>query len=218
MSKTIRTDAPFAAVSNAVLFDGSLSLEAKGLFAFLRAKPDRWDFSCERVADELGVSRPSVTKYVRELEAAGLLTREGADWTVAYDRKEFLQSPAKIFPRQKSFRLIKKDIYISPDKEILTHSEAAPRAAFDFAETMKRWEDGDDETFQLLAYFFARRKLSFDTRQKLDDAVSRHIKAARKVARYSGAEVRKAMDECDRNERSRGIRWTLETVFKELTK
>lgn len=68
---------------------------------------------------------------------------------------------------------------------------------------------------QLIGYYFKRRKISYDTHGEVQEAISRHSKAAVRVAKFGKAKVFEAMDRCDR---MNGIRWTLETVYKELTK
>lgn len=71
---------------------------------------------------------------------------------------------------------------------------------------------------QLMGYFFQRRGLKFDTKFEVEEAISRHSKYAVKVAKFGKDKVFKAMDECDKMDREKGIKWTLETVWKQLTK
>ena len=65
----------FAQVPNIVLWDSNLSLQAKGLWAYIKSKPPNWDFSCARIAQETKEGRKSILKAMKQLEEAGYLHR-----------------------------------------------------------------------------------------------------------------------------------------------
>lgn len=71
---------------------------------------------------------------------------------------------------------------------------------------------------QLIGYFFRRRNLSFSSKNEAEVAIRRHLRAAKDVSVFGKAKVFKAMDECDYLEKQKGIRWTLDTCLKFLTK
>ena len=52
-----------------------LVLRAKGLFAYIQGKPDKWNFSAERIALECKEGLQSVRSALRELETFGYLQR-----------------------------------------------------------------------------------------------------------------------------------------------
>lgn len=66
----------FAQVKNEVLFDPDISFKAKGLFAYIYAKPDGWQFSSERIAKETKECTRSIKGILKELESAEYLVRE----------------------------------------------------------------------------------------------------------------------------------------------
>lgn len=68
-------EVPFAQVANCVLQDKSISLKAKGLFAYLYSKPNTWDFAIERIVKECKESERAVRSAIWELEEIGYLTR-----------------------------------------------------------------------------------------------------------------------------------------------
>lgn len=68
-------DTRYGIASNDVLTDDRLSFKAKGIFAYLQSKPDDWDFSSERIADDAADERDSVRSGLQELEYFGYLTR-----------------------------------------------------------------------------------------------------------------------------------------------
>ena len=65
----------FTQVSNNVLKNPLMSLKAKGLFSYLYSKPDGWDFSARRIADELKESEKTVRAILKELESYEYLVR-----------------------------------------------------------------------------------------------------------------------------------------------
>ena len=74
MSKLFIKDR-FATTPNALLYNSNISLRAKGLFAYIQGKPDKWNFSAERIALECKEGLQSVRSSLRELETFGYLQR-----------------------------------------------------------------------------------------------------------------------------------------------
>lgn len=92
---------------------------------------------------------------------------------------------------------------------------------FNASETRQVWYDGDKEDFQLLAWFFDQKGLwkKFDSREKVEHAVTRHIRATRRIIRagWSQEECATALKALKKNEKMQ-VEWTLETLEKYLTK
>lgn len=74
--KTKKISVPFTQVANSVLQDNNLSLKAKGLFAYIYSKPDGWDFSYVRMAEEHKESKNTILSVIQELEKQGYLKRK----------------------------------------------------------------------------------------------------------------------------------------------
>lgn len=98
---------------------------------------------------------------------------------------------------------------------------AIPAPPFNAMETRQRWFDGELEDFQLLAWFFDEKQLwkKFDTRAKVEHAVPRHIRAARRIIRggWSQKECATALTQIKKNDKLIS-EWQLETLEKYLTK
>lgn len=75
MAKFLKFKTQFAQVPNALLQDGRLSFKARGLWAYLQSLPEDWDFAVERIAEDGQDGKDSVRAGLRELEAAGYLSR-----------------------------------------------------------------------------------------------------------------------------------------------
>jgi len=74
MNKLKQKDTGFTMVANKPLCDKGLSLSAKGLYAYLRSKPNNWQFSSERL--ECKECPDTIRVYLKELEDFGLLIRK----------------------------------------------------------------------------------------------------------------------------------------------
>ncbi len=66
----------YTCVSNQVLSDERLSLEAKGFMAVVLSLPDEWEFSVRGMASLCGVSRHVVYRLLAELQKYGYLKAE----------------------------------------------------------------------------------------------------------------------------------------------
>jgi hypothetical protein len=76
MSNTRKNEVPFVQISNHILYMEGLSFKAKGLFAYIQAKPDVWSFNYKRIAYETGTGEKAILSGLKELEEHALLYRE----------------------------------------------------------------------------------------------------------------------------------------------
>jgi len=75
MSNIKKLKHPYGYVANSIINDKTLSYNAKGIYLYILSKPDEWDFSHKRIAQDSITSEYSVRKAIKELEDANLLTR-----------------------------------------------------------------------------------------------------------------------------------------------
>ena len=66
----------YSMVSNELARDPDITLQAKGLYLYLRSHREGWAMSTERIGEALGVHRNTIAKYVQELDDAGYLKKE----------------------------------------------------------------------------------------------------------------------------------------------
>ena len=84
--------ADFVSIQNDAVRDDRLSLAARGLLVYMLSMSDGWGFSVSGLAQALKISRPTVIKYIKELQAAGYVSIKkerntrgqlaGQSWTV----------------------------------------------------------------------------------------------------------------------------------------
>ena len=65
----------FGVTPNCLLNNKDISMQAKGLFAFIQSKPDDWDFSAEKISIQTKESARSLAAPLKELEKYGYLKR-----------------------------------------------------------------------------------------------------------------------------------------------
>lgn len=68
--------ADFVSIQNDAVRDERLSLAARGLLVFMLSMSDSWAFSVSGLAQALKISRPTVIRYIKELQAAGYVSIE----------------------------------------------------------------------------------------------------------------------------------------------
>ena len=61
---------------NSLLYNPNISFKAKGLWTYLQSKPDGWDFSAERIANEAQDGVTAIYSALHELEENGYLIRK----------------------------------------------------------------------------------------------------------------------------------------------
>lgn len=87
----------YAGIGNDVLQTDRISLKAKGLLGYLVSKPEGWQFSSVRIANEIKESKKTIQSVLRELELDGLLLREklanGRVLYHVYSSYELLKEP-----------------------------------------------------------------------------------------------------------------------------
>jgi len=65
----------FTQIPNSVLNDKTLSYKAKGLFAFMVSKPDKWEFSLNGLVSQSKETRQSILNIMNELIESGYMTK-----------------------------------------------------------------------------------------------------------------------------------------------
>lgn len=65
---------PFTQVPNGLLYDSAISFKAKGIWAYMSAKPEGWNFSANRIAEETKEERKAILAGLKELSEAGYIT------------------------------------------------------------------------------------------------------------------------------------------------
>lgn len=68
----------YTVLPNGILRDTGLSLKTKGLFAIILSLPEGWDYSVAGLATVVGCGRDAIRSALKEMEAAGYLTRQRA--------------------------------------------------------------------------------------------------------------------------------------------
>ena len=68
-------DTGFTQIANCVLNDPRLSPKAKGVYCYLMAKPENWEFFTANMEKELGLSFRQIRSILQEIEQYGLIKR-----------------------------------------------------------------------------------------------------------------------------------------------
>lgn len=89
MAKLRNNLTAYGRTPNELLNDKTISLKAKGLFAFMESKPDDWSFSVTKIGRLVKESRDAVAAGLIELESSGYLTRSRYQDSSGYWQVEY---------------------------------------------------------------------------------------------------------------------------------
>lgn len=184
MTETIKKfNIGFTQVCNEVLTDKSLSLKAKGLYAYLFSKPDGWEFHIDIMKDELQESKAIIRKTIKELIDAGYILREqknecGKFGGIIY---EFISVYQKDRVREnRNTVLPHADNKDSNNTECLNNNIYLNNTDFKEKETYKEKENLDDSFAEFwLAYLPVKCDGRFVDKGSKKMAHERYIKAVR---------------------------------------
>ena len=98
----IRTEkkSGFTIISNKLIRDKNISEAAKMMEITMLSKPDNWVFSVAALAAEIGYSRDKVSRLLKELEAAGYVTRRRIRENGRFGKMEYIvhDEPVQVQP------------------------------------------------------------------------------------------------------------------------
>jgi len=75
MSVLFKPKQNFTIIQNKLLYANNISMKAKLMYIYLISKPERWNFSHERIAKEMMEGKEAVNRVLQELEDMKLLRR-----------------------------------------------------------------------------------------------------------------------------------------------
>ncbi|HOQ09684.1 MAG: hypothetical protein WBJ34_05120 [Syntrophomonadaceae bacterium] len=74
-AKIKHVGARFTIVPNAIIDDSGISFRAKGIYAYLRSKPDDWEFRVPNIVRAGKEGRDAIQTAIKELEDTGYIER-----------------------------------------------------------------------------------------------------------------------------------------------
>lgn len=222
--KIANIDVPYAQIPNKVLFDSRLSWKAKGIWAYIQAKPNDWDFSSERMAGDSNDGIKATRSGIDELITSGyLVAKRLKSGRMAYSLTEKATMPkshnAETAQREKGTDNKERSI---TKKDIKQIAPAKPDAPFSFEEELKKMEDSETRHINIIALYMDYRrktlKVNIQNTEQLSLFIKRHARSASQLAKakYTDEQLVEAFDITKR--KCADIDWTLETIVKHLTK
>jgi len=220
---------PFTQVANDVLNDRNLTPGAKGLYAYLYSKPEGWNFSSKRISDDMNCGRKGILTLLSELREHGYLAVNRLpsgrmEYITMYPPEpERLKGDVGIEPQSpkgsEPFRHSAQTGTVS-NKEVLvikntnTCDAIAPRV-FSLEEELKKMQDNPRRDIKVIAWFIKEKRIPLKNSSQLSATIKRHIRAAKLLDPFDKQQIVAASENADRKI---GNAWTLETLYKLLTK
>lgn len=165
------------------------------------------------LAKQTGISESTVEDILRFLEKEGQIRQQKTNkyrLITILNWKEYQSNPTT--SRQQSNNKPTQTRMIKKDKEDIA---AEPQVPFSWNDYIKRMEDHKSRHIQVIAFYFKKKGIHFDTQPKAASAIRRHLRAAKEVANFSDEEIVKAYKIADKEYPER---YTIETLLKILTR
>ncbi len=157
-----------------------------------------------------GKTHPVKTYKIKDIWKINILEYEEIGAKSAVSLKDRGQIGSKIGARLAvEEESVKEEIHTAKDSE-----ELLP--GWDFKEYLKGMEQNKQRPLQLIAKYFKKRGVAFETKKQAEVAIRRHLRAANQLKEFSNKQIKWAVDSVE--EKYPNIAWTLETLVKELTK
>lgn len=211
----LRSD--FAQVPNSPLFDKKLSWKAKGIFAYIQAKPNDYDFDSNRMSTEAKDGVDGTRSAIKELLDCGYLKRRRLPSGKMEYVLQLPTEPQREIPsegkthRGKSPRLINTDSKQIQSNTNNTGEHSPPFVWNEYLDVMKK---DKQRHIQIIGVFFKVKKTMFTSKEQVETAIARHAKAARQLISFEDEKLIETMQRLNYE----WPKFTLETVMKELTK
>lgn len=153
----------FGTAPHQILYSADISLKAKGLYTYMQAKPDGWNFSSERMANELKEGEDAIQSALKELEDTGWLLRRKQrnavgqwEWehvVMVCPENPVLENPVLDNPVIKKERVTKKEEIVSDETFSSEDEETQLVECDDWGEELPQKRKKDPRTDACINHF-----------------------------------------------------------------
>jgi len=218
----------YATIPNNLLNNQSISLKAKGLFAFIQSKPDNWDFSKERIAKQLKEGLTSIKSAIKELKENGYLetipSRNkkgefiGYDYLINDNPKVGNTDGTKTAPSDNHTAFSKKEYskkeYSNKDNIAKTSFAVNIIKEFSLKDKLELMVKDKNKHINIIAYYWFYKGIKFENEIQYKAGITRDLRPASRLKGYYLSRIKETMFWLNGTE----IDWTLETVHKYIDK
>jgi len=102
------------------------------------------------------------------------------------------------------------------DKKLTTGKKPEASTPFSMTTELKKLDNNPRRDLQIIAFYFAERRISFENQGQFNTALRRHLRPAKELKPFTDKQLNYAVREA--KSKHSDIEWTLETLIKILTK
>jgi hypothetical protein len=218
MNKLKQKDTGFTMVANKPLCDKGLSLSAKGLYAYLRSKPEGWQFSADRIALDCLECVRTIKAILQELEDIGLLTRQRkssgrVDYIIEH-KPQCKKATVQNLHGEESAPISNTEL--NSNTELYNNTNTADKSAvYDFKSKLSEMLSSTNKRMPVIAKYWHYKGLEYDTGDKYRVALKRELRPASDLIAWPIEKIEKVMFWLNGTKISD---WKLETVIKYIDK
>lgn len=185
-----------------------------------------------KLEDIKGVSRDTVSRNLSKLEGKGYLklihTPYGITIRVAKAQKSFGKNAKPVVKRldnnvepkrfDENVEPLRNNV--EPNKTLQLDNTTktlreSPQVEFSLKEEIGKMMKSERRDIRIIGWFIHKKKISLKNKGQVSETIRRHIRASRCLLPFEVKQLETAADNADR---LIGNKWTLETLYKLLTK
>lgn len=183
MSNFINELRDYSNIPRALVYDTTLSDRARFLYVYMACKPDDWDFVLEPMSKELGYTKETIRKYMKELVDRGWLVKGNQmNSGGVFGSVQYLLAASRITDTE-NFRLgdfLAQDKQEDIDKRELKEKERKEEKALKRKEILESFEKcwiAYDRKGQKKVALERWKRLSDDDRKKIEIHIPFYMKS-----------------------------------------
>lgn len=219
MNKLKQKETGFTMVSNKPLISPDISLSAKGLYSYLRSKPEGWQFSADRIALDCLECVRTIKAILQELEDIGLLIRKRkssgrVDYIIEH-KPQCKKATVQNLHGEESAPISNTELNSNTELYNNTNTAEASSAVFNFNDKLSEMLNSTNKRMPVIAKYWFYKGLEYDTGDKYRVALKRELRPASDLIAWPIEKIEKVMFWLNGTKISD---WKLETVIKYIDK
>lgn len=174
-----------------------------------------------------GLSRPTIVKTLKNLMVRNMIVKvylpdENMGYSFVKDHDKWVVNTHLLV---KDKWITSKGTLTKSGKGTLTHNrykdnkryiaEETSALPFSLKEYLKSMEDNKKRHINVIGHYFEEKGLKFESKNEIESAIKRHLRAAVEVAKFTDDKIIKATNQAKKEYPEL---WTVETLLKILTR
>jgi hypothetical protein len=184
--------------------------------------------SIQLMAEKLGISRDSIIRGIKSLVEWNIIQKnrkrkENQQWLnntyILLDKSVWKSKPSRCEQLgEPSRKLTESQVAVSDTKVTHikeTHIATEVASEWDLKKEIQKLMQSERRELRIIGWFINEKKITLKNREQLSTTIKRHLRPAKLLIPFEVQQIKNSANNADRQI---GDKWTLETLYKLLTK